>query len=53
MKYIIKMSDSTKDKEIIIEVEAVDVFEAINIAASTIENPNDTELIEACPIEEG
>ena len=50
MKYIVKMSDRIKDESITMEVEANSVFDAIDIAAKSIEHPEDTELIEACPI---
>ena len=47
IKYIVKMYDRLKDKAITMEIEAESVFDAIDIAAKEIENPEDTELIEA------
>ena len=47
IKYIVKMYDRLKDKALTMEIEAESVFDAIDIAAKEIENPEDTELIEA------
>lgn len=50
MKFIVTMSDLQKDEAIKMEIEAKSVFDAINIAAKEIENPEETELIEAYPV---
>lgn len=49
MKYKVIMSDTIKDNRIEMELEANSVFEAIDIAADRIDNPEETELIEAFP----
>ena len=50
MKYIVKMSDHMKDEEFTVEIEASSVFDAIDRAAEMIDNPEETELIEAVPV---
>lgn len=50
MKYNIIMSDRNKDTRIKLSINANNVFDAINIAAEKIDNPEETELIEAIPI---
>lgn len=50
MKYIVKMEDTDKFKQIIKEIEAASVFDAIDIAAGMIDNPNETVLVEAYPV---
>lgn len=52
MKYTVKMSDTVNDREIVMTIEAKSVFDAIDIAANSVESPEDTELIEACPATE-
>ena len=47
IKFIVKMYDRLTDEAITMEIEAKNVFDAIDIAAKKIENPEDTELIEA------
>lgn len=51
MNYKLIMSDTVKDKKFERMVEAASVFDAINIVAAELENPEDVELIEAFPIE--
>ena len=51
MKYKVIMGDTAENKRIEMEIEAKSVFDAIDIAADTIANPEDTELIEAFPVE--
>lgn len=51
MKYIVIMSDNEKDMKITKEIIASNVFDAINRAAEMIDNPKETELIEAYPTE--
>ena len=50
MMYLVKMSDRKVDKYIELTVEESNVFDAINKAASLIDNPADTELIECVPV---
>ena len=50
MKYQLIMSDIAADSRIEIEIEAKSVFDAIDIVADEIDNPDETELIEAFPI---
>jgi hypothetical protein len=51
MKYKVIMSDLTKDKRIELVVESDNVFDAINTASESIDNPNETELVEAIPLD--
>lgn len=51
MKYRIKMGDHTNDQFIIVkDVEAKSVFDAIDMVADTLDNPDEVELIEAVPM---
>ena len=50
MLYKVIMSDTIKDRRIELEIEAKSVFDAIDLAAKQIEFPEETELIEAFPI---
>lgn len=49
MRYKLIMCDMVTDSRIEREVEAKSVFDAIDIAADEIDNPEETELIEAFP----
>ena len=51
MKYRVKVSDWSKDELITMEVEAPSVFDAIDRVADSVDNPEETELIEAVPVE--
>lgn len=50
MRYKVIMSDAVADRKIELEIEAKSVFDAIDRAADKIDNPTETELIEAFPI---
>ena len=50
MIYIIKMCDLIEDAKITKKIEAKNVFEAIDIVTETLNNPGETELIEAIPL---
>ena len=50
MIYRIVMSDTVTDSRIERVIEASSVFDAIDIAAAEIDNPEETELIEAIQI---
>ena len=50
MKYIVKMFVEDKDKLITAEYDAPSVFDAINMAAKDVENPESTILVEAVPV---
>lgn len=50
MRYKIVMSDTVTDSRIERVVAASSVFDAIDTAAAGIDNPEETELIEAIPI---
>lgn len=49
MMYVIKMSNRTNDERVEMKITAEDVFFAIDIARSRVENPEEMELIEASP----
>lgn len=49
MYYKLIMSDTAKDNRIERVVEAKSVFDAIDIVAAELDNPEDVELIEAVP----
>ena len=51
MKYLVKMYYSIKDEAIELEVNASNVFDAIDIAADSVEHPEDVILEEAYLIE--
>lgn len=51
LKYRVIMSDYSQDKTIIKELNAESVFDAINKVTELINNPNETKLIEAYPID--
>lgn len=44
------MHDKKEDKEIIIPIECNSVFDAVTEAARRIENPYETVLVEAYPV---
>jgi hypothetical protein len=48
-KYKVIMFDTLADRRIEMEIEAESVFDAISIAADEIDNPEETELVEAVP----
>lgn len=48
--YVIKMSNRMNDERVEMKITAEDVFFAIDIARSRIENPEEMELIEASPV---
>lgn len=50
MKYKVVMSDHVKDERITLEVEAQNVFDAVDLVAGMVANPEETELIEAIPM---
>ena len=50
MKYKLVLSDLDSDKRVTMEIEAPSVFDAIDIAATKVENPYGMELIEATPL---
>lgn len=50
MRYKVVMSDHVKDERITLEVEAPNVFDAVDYAAGMVANPEETELIEAIPL---
>ena len=50
MKYKLIMGDNKANRRIEKYVEAKSVFDAIDIVANEIENPEETELIEAFPV---
>ena len=50
MTFIVKMSDHVKDESIEMRIEAPSVFDAVDIASTLIDNPSETELIEAVPV---
>ena len=52
MKYIAKMNDEKVNKEIVLQVESDNVFDAVSKSARMIENPYQTKLIEAYPVRE-
>ncbi len=51
MKYKVIMGDNKENRRIEMCVDAKSVFDAIDMAANNIDNPEETELIEAFPIE--
>ncbi len=48
--YKVVMSDMVKDERIELDIKAESVFDAIDMAADRVENPAETELIEAVPV---
>ena len=50
VQYKVIMGDNKANCKIEMEIEAKSIFEAIDVAADKIENPEETELIEAFPI---
>lgn len=53
MKYRIKMGDHTNDEFIIVkDIEAKSVFDAIDMVADMLDNPDEIGLIEAIPMVE-
>ena len=50
MLYRIIMSDTVTDSRIERVIEASSVFDAIDTIAAEIDNPEETELVEAIPI---
>lgn len=50
MRYKVIMADHEMDCRIEMEIEAGSVFDAIDIAGDKIDNPEETELVEAFPI---
>lgn len=50
MTYKVSMSDHVKDESIVKHIEADSVFDAIDIVCKMVENPSETELIEAVPV---
>ena len=51
MRYKLIMCDLAKDNRLERVVEAKSVFDAIDMVANELDNPEDVELIEASPIE--
>ena len=51
MRYMVVMSDLIKDKRIKLVVESDNVFDAINTASESIYKPEETELVEAIPLD--
>lgn len=49
MKYKVIMHDEEKDERIEMEVEAKSVFDAIDMAAGNVDDPEEAILIEAMP----
>lgn len=49
MKYIVKVGDEARNEIREIEVDAGNVFDAIDKAAAMVDTPEDAELIEAFP----
>lgn len=50
MKYKLIMGDNKADRRIEMDIDAKSVFDAIDIATNSIDNPEETELIEAYPL---
>lgn len=50
MRYKVIIYDTVEDRRIELEIVAKSVFDAIDIAADKIDNPHETELVEAFPI---
>lgn len=51
MKYKVIMGDNKENRRIEMCIEAKSVFDAIDIAADKIDNPEETELVEAYPLD--
>ena len=50
MRYKLIMSDTITDSRIEMVIEAKSVFNAIDLATDKLDNPEETELIEATPL---
>lgn len=50
MKYTVEMHDYPNDERVVLEIEATNVFDAIDKAADMVENPDETYLVKAEPI---
>ena len=53
MEYAVVMSDMVKDERIEMSIKVNSVFDAIDMAADRVDDPEETELIEAYPVIEG